>query len=135
MLYQRKNKTVNASQFLSWGEPPKGIQFNDMGRPYVVTIHKQACFVEIGDWILPEPDGLHYYPVKDEIFKASYQLPEPGLFELLTKLYEKGITIKVHQHFVELRPHPTLDTSPIIWPKLTAEITIKDIMTELEKFK
>ena len=29
--------------------------------------------VEIGDWIVPEPDGMNYYPVKPEVFAVNYE--------------------------------------------------------------
>jgi len=41
---------------------------------HVHTIHKgQQCSIEKGDWILPEPDGIHFYPVKDKIFRDAYE--------------------------------------------------------------
>lgn len=40
---------------------------------YVITIHKQRCYLEPGDWILPESDGIHYYPCKSDIFNATYE--------------------------------------------------------------
>ena len=33
--------------------------------------------VTSGDWVLPEPDGVHFYPVKPEIFAATYEAVEP----------------------------------------------------------
>jgi hypothetical protein len=29
---------------------------------YVTTIHGQETKVEVGDWIITEPDGKHFYP-------------------------------------------------------------------------
>lgn len=44
------------------------------GIPHVHTIHNnQAVAVEDGDWILPEPDGQYFYPVKPDIFEATYE--------------------------------------------------------------
>lgn len=46
--------------------------------PHVHTAHKnslggfQHVFLSIGDWIIPEPDGEHFYPVKSDIFAATY---------------------------------------------------------------
>lgn len=40
---------------------------------HVHTIHNgQAVQLEPGDWIVPEPDGKHYYPIKPEILLRSY---------------------------------------------------------------
>ncbi len=47
---------------------------DDSDRFYVVTIHDQRAYLADGDWILPEPDGKHYYPCKPDIFEATYEL-------------------------------------------------------------
>jgi hypothetical protein len=44
------------------------------GRPHLHTIHNdQSVLLEDGDWILPEPDGIHFYPCKPDIFEAAYE--------------------------------------------------------------
>ena len=53
----------------------------DLGDPkpyaWVETIHKgQTVKVEEGDWIIPEPDGEHYYPCKHDIFEKTYEPAE-----------------------------------------------------------
>jgi hypothetical protein len=55
-----------------------GMDWDEYGQSaYVTTIHEnQRVYVEKGDWILPEPDGKHFYPVKDEVFKSTYELVE-----------------------------------------------------------
>ena len=40
----------------------------------VVTIHGQETKVEIGDWIITEPDGKHHYPCKPDIFEQTYEI-------------------------------------------------------------
>jgi hypothetical protein len=40
---------------------------------YVVTIHEQRCYIQPGDWLIPEPDGIHYYPCKPDIFENTYE--------------------------------------------------------------
>lgn len=52
---------------------PAGVIFDTGEQPYVVTIHGQRCYIEPGDWIVPEPDGIHYYPVKPAVFAARYE--------------------------------------------------------------
>ena len=43
-------------------------------KPHVHTIHgNQAVVVEPGDWIIAEPDGIHFYPCKPDIFEATYE--------------------------------------------------------------
>jgi hypothetical protein len=41
--------------------------------PIVTTIHGQETSVAPGDWIIREPDGVHYYPCKPDIFAARYE--------------------------------------------------------------
>jgi len=42
--------------------------------PHVHTAHQNQIVVVVsGDWILPEPDGIHYYPVKPDIFANTYE--------------------------------------------------------------
>lgn len=40
----------------------------------VVTIHGQRTEVVAGDWIITEPDGVHHYPCKPDIFAKRYEL-------------------------------------------------------------
>jgi hypothetical protein len=49
----------------------------DPSEPHVHTAHNnQAVAIEIGDWIVPEPNGSGYYPIKDEIFRKKYRPAE-----------------------------------------------------------
>jgi hypothetical protein len=56
-----------------WDDDPSGLRPRDMSWGYVVTIHGQRAHVQHGDWIIPEPDGIHFYPVKPDIFVATYE--------------------------------------------------------------
>ena len=74
MKFKRKPATpIEANQFLKRGECPLGVQTEEDGHHYVVTIHNQKCYIEIGDWIAAEPDGVHFYPIKDSVFKNIYE--------------------------------------------------------------
>lgn len=42
------------------------------GYGHVVTIHGEPALVVPGDWIITEPDGVHHYPCKPDIFAATY---------------------------------------------------------------
>ncbi len=42
------------------------------GKQYVMTAHSQPVFLEPGDWVVAEPDGRGYYPIKPDIFEAKY---------------------------------------------------------------
>ena len=71
---------IEAEQYLGITHPAKGkcnsvscfVAGND--QQHVHTIHGgQLVNLEIGDWIIPEPDGIHFYPCKDSIFQATYE--------------------------------------------------------------
>lgn len=43
-------------------------------RAHVHTMHEgQTCALILGDWVVPEPDGVHFYPIKDEVFRRTYK--------------------------------------------------------------
>ena len=42
----------------------------------VTTIHGQETDVTVGDWIITEPDGEHFYPCKPDIFELTYDKVE-----------------------------------------------------------
>lgn len=72
-LFRKKPVIVEAEQFLHPATSPRGVYTEEDGRAYVVTIHLQKVYLEPGDWILSEPDGEHFYPVKSEIFNSTYE--------------------------------------------------------------
>jgi len=47
-----------------------------IGDAYVITAHDQRVYLQNGDWVFPEPDGVHFYPCKDAIFKSAYEVIE-----------------------------------------------------------
>ncbi len=76
MQYRKKAVAVEAVRFTGApAEDPPGVRRRpEDGAPYVVTIHDQRCYVEPGDVIITEPDGDHHYPVRPDIFAATYEL-------------------------------------------------------------
>lgn len=53
---------------------PEATWPNVIGKPHVHTMHdNQAVYLESGDWIIPEPDGEHFYPCKPDVFAATYE--------------------------------------------------------------
>jgi hypothetical protein len=71
-FYRKKPVVVDAEQFTHPATAPSGVYVGENGECYVVTMHLQKVYLEPGDWIIKEPDGAHYYPCKDEVFKATY---------------------------------------------------------------
>lgn len=39
----------------------------------VKTIHGHRAQIICGEWIMPEPDGEHFYPCADAVFRATYE--------------------------------------------------------------
>ncbi len=83
--YRKRPVEISAEQYVKYGELVKGmcnsqscyISGND--EPHVHTIHNnQIVLLETGDWIIPEPDGKHYYPCKPDIFKETYEEVSDG---------------------------------------------------------
>lgn len=80
-LYRRIPTTIEAHQFTDPLNPPPGVQYQtidygtdeERGYFYVVTIHHQKTPIRLGDWILPEGDGIHFYPCKPDIFESTYE--------------------------------------------------------------
>ncbi len=64
---------IEAVQFDGVNEPNGVWRREEDLTPYVITIHGQRCYIQVGDWIVPEPDGIHFYPVKPDIFAATYE--------------------------------------------------------------
>ena len=77
--YRKKPVVIEAEQYTEGNKKVKGLCTKDCSieghaKPHVHTIHKnQMVIVEIGDWIIPEPDGIHYYPCKPDIFESTYE--------------------------------------------------------------
>ena len=73
--FRKKPVVIKAVQFSNiHGDDPVGVwRRPEDNSPYVVTIHDQRCYLSPGDWIIPEPDGVHFYPCKPDIFAATYE--------------------------------------------------------------
>jgi hypothetical protein len=73
--YRKKPIVIEAEQYLEGHPLVEGV-CKCLGRfPHVHTIHdNQIVVLDFGDWIIPEPDGVHYYPCKPDIFAETYDL-------------------------------------------------------------
>ena len=75
--FRRKTQIVEAEQYHYGDSAVVGMCLCNDYYPFgahVHTIHNnQGVSLEDGDWILPEPDGKHFYPVKKEIFESAYE--------------------------------------------------------------
>lgn len=42
--------------------------------PHVHTMHEgQQVELQEGDWVVQEPDGVHYYPIKADVMEKNYE--------------------------------------------------------------
>ena len=79
--YKKKSVVVEAEQYKEYGQLVKGMCNSTScltagnNKPHVHTIHdNQIVLLEVGDYIIPEPDGEHFYPCKPDIFAQTYEL-------------------------------------------------------------
>jgi len=80
MKYRKKPVVIEPEQYIEYGKLVKGM-CNSLScytagnsEPHVHTIHAgQIVNLEIGDWVIPEPDGKHFYPCKPDIFADTYE--------------------------------------------------------------
>jgi hypothetical protein len=76
MKFRKKPLMIEAEQFHHAATSPAGVRTEEDGRAYVVTIHGQKAYLAPGDWVITEPDGVHHYPCKPDIFEATYEKVE-----------------------------------------------------------
>ena len=76
--YRKKPSIIEAVQYV--GQLVPGVcnscacYADGNTEPHLHTIHAdQIVILAGGDWIIPETDGLHYYPCKPDIFAATYE--------------------------------------------------------------
>ncbi len=79
MKFRKKPVVIEAVQYIKYGSLIKGMcnskscYLAGNERPHVHTIHNnQKVNLEVGDWIIAESDGEHFYPCKPDIFKKTY---------------------------------------------------------------
>jgi hypothetical protein len=78
-IYRRKPTTVDAEQFTDPRNPPRGVTVKwwsasmNEWRAFVVTMQGVEVSVKVGEWIVAEPDGEHFYPIAAEQFAKVYE--------------------------------------------------------------
>lgn len=78
--FKKRPVVIEATQYVEYGKLIKGM-CNSRScfsagntEPHVHTIHEsQMVNLEVGDWIIPEPDGEHFYPCKPDIFEMTHE--------------------------------------------------------------
>jgi hypothetical protein len=77
-FFKRLPTVVDAEQFTDVDNPPRGVQSSLYVGHYVETIQHRTVSVDVGEWIIQEADGQHYYPIADDEFKRLYAPVEEG---------------------------------------------------------
>lgn len=78
MKFRKKPVVLEAEQYLVGLPEPAGVcRCAIEPRPHLHTMHEgQLVVLADGDWIMPEPDGAHFYPCKPDVFAATYEAVE-----------------------------------------------------------
>lgn len=76
--FRRRSSVIEAGQYICDGARktyPRGLCFCTYNKSaHVHTMHNnQDVALESGDWIVPESDGVHFYPIKPDVFSALYE--------------------------------------------------------------
>lgn len=71
---EAKQWHLNDGEAFSIAEWPM-VQYDyGTGSCFIETMFSdQRVYLQNGDWILPEPDGVHFYPCKPEVFAKTYE--------------------------------------------------------------
>lgn len=82
MKFRKKPVIIEAEQYREGATPlARGVCVKGCGfvtadgiRPHVHTMHtNQSVILKDGDWVIPEPDGVHFYPCDAAVFAATYE--------------------------------------------------------------
>ena len=78
MKFRKKPVIIEAEQWDGWSNTMRGIcRCIRNPKVHVHTAHNnQLVVLEKGDWIIPEPNGVNFYPCKPDIFEATYEKVE-----------------------------------------------------------
>lgn len=74
MKYRKRPIIVDAFQWFERDQCRNpAVWYNPDDGYYVLTIHGQRATLADGDWVITEPDRVHHYPCKPDIFAATYE--------------------------------------------------------------
>lgn len=71
MRFQRRPTVIEATQW-HLGDQLPGVTLAKTGDGFVRTINGSVVLLHDGDWVVQEPDGIHYYPIAEQVFKELY---------------------------------------------------------------
>jgi hypothetical protein len=67
------DEVIEAEQFHHAATSPRGVRTREDGSAYVVTIQGQEVTLTPGDWVIEEPDRIHYYPCAADVFEKRWE--------------------------------------------------------------
>lgn len=113
--YRKKPVVVDAVQFSYDGPQVRGVFYPSVsedgktyeGDAFVITMHDQRVYLQSGDWIIAEPDGEHFYPCKDDVFRSTY---EP----VVDASSKSAFDLEPGEGW---RPYMTLNADPVLEPE------------------
>jgi hypothetical protein len=74
--FRRKPTTVEALKWDGSEVPTVVYDITDKGKPtatgHLITIQRQNVMIRVGEWIAKEADGIHHYPIADDVFQKIY---------------------------------------------------------------
>ena len=73
MKFYRKSAIINADCYVNLGTVIPGIRTDEYGHVYVLTFHQERIYLDPGDWVIQEPDNIHYHALKPDVFKDRYE--------------------------------------------------------------
>lgn len=76
--FRRKPGIVEAEQWFP-GKEVKGVSTDLVNGNYHTTCRNsygQIAQVSPGDYVITEPDGIHHYPCRPDVFEANYEPAE-----------------------------------------------------------
>lgn len=93
MKYVRKPITVEANQWFI-GDMLPGVQYDrSMRQHFIETIYNnQRIYLEEGDFVILEPDGVHYRCEKQVTFLETH-IPGRHILKIMNPVGESGETL------------------------------------------
>ena len=71
----KKPKVIKIHQLIEGTPWPSGVQW-DGTQMFVTTIQGVNVPISYGEWVMPEGDGIHFYPCSDAVLYSTYDFVE-----------------------------------------------------------
>lgn len=71
--FKRRPSFVDAVQYVDKASPPRGVRTTAAGTAVVDTSSITTARVYLTEWVCADPDGKHFYPMSDDLFKRLFE--------------------------------------------------------------